>query len=309
MIESNNAANQEAGKQRTVDRSKWGVIFLGHGSQRGASPAECSCSWNNSGDDLPPWCRHCPSTPQGLGDAAQRLQALLTPDKAEVLLSCLEFIEPFPDQAVQILADQGLERLVVMPYLLGQGKHATLEMDEVLDEVRAQVPQVELSLTSGLGSDPRLADLVLERIQDLNGVLTTSYGVGETTGVMLVKAGTKTQYDDCLWFEELGQMVENQLGVGYAVAVAQSHYGDPTMEDAGRRLVEEFGASSIVCVPYIFFPGMILRRNVLGGMDRLRHKYPEVNMTVTPPLGVDDRLLAVAADRIREVWDQSAHNS
>jgi sirohydrochlorin ferrochelatase len=37
-------------------------------------------------------------------------------------------------------------------------------------------------------------------------------------------------------------------------------------------------------------------------MHRLQEKYPDISMTVTPPLGVDDRLVAVAADRVREVW-------
>jgi sirohydrochlorin ferrochelatase len=100
-------------------------------------------------------------------------------------------------------------------------------------------------------------------------------------------------------------MVERELGLGYAVSVAQSHYGDPTMEAGAAPLVEERGISSIRCVPYLFFPGMILRRNVLGGMHRLQEKYPDISLTVTPPLGVDGRLVAVAADRVREVWAQA----
>jgi sirohydrochlorin ferrochelatase len=241
-----------------------------------------------------------------LNEAANRLQKELGQPRAQVLLSCLEFIQPHPDQAVQLLANQGLERVVVMPYLLGHGKHATLELDEVLDGLRVQMPQVRLYLADGLGADPRLADLVVERIHDLDGSAPPASPAGRPVGILLVKAGTRTQYDDCLWLEELGQMVEKGLGLGYAVAVAQSHYGDPTMEAAAARLVAERGASSIICVPYLFFPGMILRRNVLGGMERLQQKYPGVPIIATPPLGVDDRLVAVAADRVREVWDREA---
>ncbi|GIT01762.1 MAG: hypothetical protein CM1200mP27_03870 [Chloroflexota bacterium] len=54
----------------------------------------------------------------------------------------------------------------------------------------------------------------------------------------MVKAGTKTEYDDCIWLEELGQLVEAKLGENYAVAVAQSHYGDPTMDVAAAKLAE-----------------------------------------------------------------------
>jgi hypothetical protein len=44
-------------------------------------------------------------------------------------------------------------------------------------------------------------------------------------------------------------MVEQRLGMGYAVEVAQSHFGDPTMP-AAARLVEERRVSAIIFVPY-----------------------------------------------------------
>ena len=259
--------------------------------------------------DWPTWCRRCPSTPQGLGEVARRLpSALASPAAAApppVLLSCLEFIEPHPEQAVRLLSEQGVGNVVVMPYLLGNGKHATLEMDEMLDEVRARLPQVQLHLADGLGADARIADLVVERISDL-GTAAPLPAPGRSVGILLVKAGTRTQYDDCQWLAQLGQMVENRLGLGYAVDVAQSHYGDPTMEFAAARLVSERGVSAIICVPYIFFPGLILTRNVLGTMDQLQSQYPGLTMAIAPPLGVDDRLIAVAADRIREIQNRAA---
>ena len=280
-----------------------GVIMLCHGSQRGASREECSCSWAAQDGDWPQWCRQCPSTPVGLTEAAERLQTALGNSKSEVLLSCLEFIEPHPDKAVELLAGRGRNNVVIMPYLLGHGKHATEELEEVLDDAKRCTPQVELRLTSGFGADSRLADLVVDRVRDLNGTPGLEPAEGKTVGVLVVKAGTKTQYDDCIWLRDLGRMVEEQLGAGFAVDVAQSHYGDPTMEFAAANLAEERQVSTLVCVPYVFFPGMILKRNVLGGMKEAQLKYPHIPMHVTPPLGVDDRVVAVAADRIREVWN------
>ena len=217
-------------------------------------------------------------------------------------MSCLEFIEPHPDQAVEMLAGRGLSEVVVMPYLLGHGKHATEELEEVLDDVKQRTPQVKLKLATGFGADRRMADLVVERVRNLGEDDDLVPGSGRTIGVLVVKAGTKTQYDDCIWLRELGEMVERQLGPGYAVDVAQSHYGDPTMEFACANLVEERGISALICVPYLFFPGMILKRNVLGGMKVAKERYPGISMHVAPPLGVDDRVVAIAADRVREAW-------
>ena len=302
MVSPENILNGPTAGANGSPSQRCGVILLCHGSQRGTSRDECSCSWAAEEGTWPEWCRHCPNTRVGLTEASDRLQSVLGEPQADVLMSCLEFIQPHPDQAVEVLAERGMDQVVIMPYLLGQGKHATEELEEVLEELREQSPQVQLALTRGLGSDPRLADLVVERVRDLDGTPGLTPGRGRTVGVLLVKAGTRTQYDDCLWLQELARIAEEQLGEGYAVEIAQSHYGDPTMAFAAERLVEERGVSAVLCVPYLFFPGMILKRNVLGGMQAAREKYPNVEMHVAPPLGVDDRVVAVAADRVREVW-------
>ena len=276
----------------------WGVVLLCHGSQRGASRDECSCAWAADGARFPAWCLGCPNTPVGLRQAGERLAEALGGDAERVIVSCLEFLPPHPPEAVSILAKSGVNRVVIAPYLLGNGKHATLEMDEVLEDIAAEAPGVEVRLAQGLGADTRIADLVRDRIATLPESSITPDD-GRPTGIMLVKAGTQTRYDDCLWLKELGSWVERDLGESYAVSVAQSHYGDPTMEFAAAELVEERGVGSIICAPYLFFPGLILQRNVLGTMNKLQQTYPDIPMSVAPPLGVDDRLVQVAGDRVR----------
>jgi sirohydrochlorin ferrochelatase len=138
----------------------WGVVLLCHGSQRGASRDECSCAWAADGPRFPAWCLGCPNTPVGLREAARRLSESLIDDAAQVIVSCLEFLPPHPPEAVSILAEAGMDRVVVAPYLLGNGKHATLEMEEVLEEIAAKAPGVEVRLADGLGADLRIAELV-----------------------------------------------------------------------------------------------------------------------------------------------------
>ena len=286
-------------------QDRWGVVLLGHGSQRGTSKAECSCAWLQA--ETPKWCQDCPSTPDGLRQVANRLQGMLELDQSQLVLSCLEFIEPFPPEAVKMLDDRGIHNVVLAPFLLGNGKHATLALAEVLEGVSSQLPGVRLHLAGGIGLDSNLADLVVQRVRELEAgdAGVTGQGSGPK-GILLVKAGTKTEYDDCVWLEELGQLVEERLGGGYAVAVAQSHYGDPTMDAAAAKLAETRGVSSIMCVPYLFFPGIILQRNVIGGMRKIKERYPEVTMSVTPPLGVYDKIVAITANRVRQVWSQAA---
>ena len=301
----NDGLNQGNEGESVFDSPAWGVVLLAHGSQRGADRSECSCAWVDSGSEQPVWCLNCPSTPTGLRTAADQLQELLGLRSCQLLLSCLEFIEPHPDQAVKLLEERGIRQVALVPFLLGNGKHATLELEELVEGLRVDAPNVQLYLADGLGPDPLLADLVVQRLQTMNSPSSFQPEAGHTAGVLLVKAGTKTIYDDCRWLVELGRSVEDRLGAGYAVEVAQSHYGDPTMEAATAHLVEGRGAASVTYVPYLFFPGLILKRNVLGGMARLQQRYPDVPMAATPPLGADPRVLSVVANRVRALWTRT----
>ena len=78
------------------------------------------------------------------------------------------------------------------------------------------------------------------------------------------------------------------------------------METAAERLVTGRKVSSMLFVPYIFFPGIILKRNVLGTMTQLQERYPGIPMAVTPPLGAAGQAAAVAAQRVQELWTQSS---
>ena len=288
--------------------STWGVVLLAHGSQRGTDRSECSCAWANFGPEPPSWCLECPSTPQGLQSVTDRLQAALDINHQQIILSCLEFIEPHPEQAIRLMEERGVRQVALVPFLLGNGKHATLELLEIVEESRVKAPDVQVHLAEGLGADPLMANLVVQRIQGMLGPSRLQPSNGHNAGILLVKAGTKTIYDDCQWLEELGTLVEEKLGPGYAVGVAQSHYGDPTMEAAAKRLVDERHVSSITYVPYLFFPGLILKRNVLGSMTRLQDQYPGLPMAVTPPLGPDEQVVSVVANRVRELWARTRND-
>ena len=261
-------------------RRPWGVVLLAHGSRRGTD------------------------TSDGLDDMVRRLQAELGGGSADVQMACLEFIKPDLADAVATLAETGQSRITVMPFLLGKGTHLTDDLDEEIGKALERSPGMDIRPSAPFGCDPALADIVVDRVLAqtwaLNGAVLAS-----PRGVMLVKAGTRSQREDHQWFREFGGLVESKLGGSFAVAVAQSHFGTPTMEEAAQQLTGR-GVSSIICIPYIFFPGVILTRNIEGGIVDLRSSFPNVAITVSATLGIDDRLVKLAARRIQDVWSASA---
>ena len=263
----------EIGKNGVSPDANWGVVLLAHGSQRGND------------------------TIDGLREMVRRLQERLGTSNAKVIMACLEFIEPDLPQAVGGLVSEGCTDITVMPFLLGQGTHTTDDLEEEIARSLEVYPQARIKASDVFGPDPALVEIVLQRVQ-AQGLSLNGKSADAPAGIMLVKAGTRSAAEDHLWLYDMGRMLEKRLGSGYAVAVAQSHFGTPTMEEAAVELVEKRKASSITCVPYIFFPGLILTRNIMGGLKTLGQKYPGVGFDVTPTLGVEDGLVELTARRI-----------
>ena len=263
------------GDNGRAPNADWGVALLAHGSRRGSD------------------------TLDGLRDMTQRLQERLAPDRARVVMACLEFIQPDLPQAVGALVADGVGSIVVMPFLLGQGTHTTDDIEEEIGRALEAYPQARISASQTFGADPALVDIVAARVRQHPIALNGSVGAAPI-GVMLVKAGTRSPAENHIWLHTLGQMLERQLGEGYAVAVAQSHFGPPTMDEAAAELAHKRGVAGVICVPYIFFPGLILTRNIIGGVKDLERKYPRIPFRVTPTLGVESGLVDLTARRILE---------
>ena len=257
----------------------WGVVLLAHGSRRGDH------------------------TINGLHDMVRRLQAALGDGSADVQMACLEFIKPDLAEAVTALADRGRSRITVMPFLLGQGTHLTDDLDGEIDKALRGSPGMDIRPSAPFGGDPALVDIVADRVM-AHSRATNGAVIASPRGVLLVKAGTRSIREDHQWFREFGALVERKLGDAFAVAVAQSHFGSPTMEEAARQLADR-GVSSIICVPYVFFPGVILTRNIEGGIADLMNSFSNISFSIGATLGIDDRLVKLAANRIQAVWSAS----
>ena len=88
----------------------------------------------------------------------------------------LQFEEPNLAQAVERAVIQGANKLVLVPFLLFPGNHLQRDIPEEVDALRKKYPQAEISLTRHLGIDERLAQMVIERVEETlgDGTIRTS---------------------------------------------------------------------------------------------------------------------------------------
>src|SRR4051812_6373724 len=96
------------------------IVLLGHGSRRGSA------------------------TDLGLREVARRLSNHF-PDGPSVVLAFFEFLQPSLPEAIRGLAAQGTRGVVVLPYFLFDGKEITVEIPEVLETLRHDLPGVTIT--------------------------------------------------------------------------------------------------------------------------------------------------------------------
>jgi sirohydrochlorin ferrochelatase len=124
-------------------------------------------------------------------------------------------------------------------------------------------------------------------------------------GVVLVNRGVRRQYDDGSRLAELcrllGERLNGEVG-GHAgdalVAPALAENSPRTVEVVAAELIGR-GARRIVVLPYLHFPGKVLLESVVPATERARAAHPEVPHMLAATLGVDDRIVAVCAERVR----------
>ena len=78
----------------------------------------------------------------------------------------LEVAQPDLATAVARAVGMGAERIVVVPYFLTMGVHVREDLPRLIEQQKALFPQVELLVGLSLEGLPRMAELILERVQE-----------------------------------------------------------------------------------------------------------------------------------------------
>jgi sirohydrochlorin ferrochelatase len=80
-----------------------------------------------------------------------------------VHIAHMELAEPTIEQGVQTCIQEGATEIIVHPYMLSPGRHATQDIPQMVREAAKDFPNMTITTTAPLGLHEKLADIVLER--------------------------------------------------------------------------------------------------------------------------------------------------
>jgi sirohydrochlorin ferrochelatase len=96
-----------------------------------------------------------------LSDVARKLKELCP--GVPVHFAHMELAEPTIAQGFEKCVAEGAEEVVVHPYMLGPGRHATKDIPRMVAECAGKFPGVKYRVTPPLGMDRKICEVVLER--------------------------------------------------------------------------------------------------------------------------------------------------
>jgi sirohydrochlorin ferrochelatase len=101
---------------------------------------------------------------------------------------------------------------------------------------------------------------------------------------------------------DLNHVVEGLRQRGHVLVEASYlELAEPTIEDAGRRCVEQ-GATCVVLLPYFLSAGVHVGRDLTAARSRLAEQFPQVEFRLAEPLGRHALLLDILEERAREAF-------
>lgn len=78
----------------------------------------------------------------------------------------MEFCEVNLEKGLDILVEKGATEITVVPYFLFEGVHIRKDIPEEIEEYTKKHPGIAVTMGKTLGADPRLADILADRIRE-----------------------------------------------------------------------------------------------------------------------------------------------
>lgn len=105
-----------------------------------------------------------PEANASLAEIAALVRRVAPEDHVEI--AHLEIVEPSIAQGFAACVSAGAREVVIHPYMLAPGRHASRDIPELAREAAANHPGVTWCVTAPLGVDQRLAELIVERVRE-----------------------------------------------------------------------------------------------------------------------------------------------
>ncbi|MDR6224140.1 sirohydrochlorin chelatase [Desmospora profundinema] len=246
------------------------VLFVGHGSRDPEGNAEL------------------------LQFTDQVSRHLMTP----VIETCfLELALPDIPQGIARCVERGATRISVIPIMLFSAGHAKVHIPLSIQEARGRYPQVEFRYGRPFEVDKGILSILSRRLEEMNLPTGEEEDERHDVAVLLVGRGSSDP-DANSDLYKISRLFWEQHPVKW-VETAFIGVTDPLFEE-GLERCQRLGARTCIVLPYFLFTGVLIKR-MEEKLARFSCGHPDFFVTMGSYLGLDEGLIPVLLERVREV--------
>lgn len=121
------------------------------------------------------------------------------------------------------------------------------------------------------------------------------------TGIILLAHGSRNP-EIIEQFDAIRVLVQDRTGC-LLVSIAFREFQPPGLPEAVATLTSR-GATRILVMPYFLFPGGHVTKDLPGECQNLVDQFPGVQIELTAPLGVHEKLADIVTERLEEHCQQ-----
>ena len=78
----------------------------------------------------------------------------------------MELAAPCIEESVDVMADNGINEIIMIPYFLYSGIHIKHDIPEIIEELKQKYPQINFKFGNPIGFEPVIADILIRRAKE-----------------------------------------------------------------------------------------------------------------------------------------------
>ncbi|MFC4077800.1 sirohydrochlorin chelatase [Salinithrix halophila] len=218
--------------------------------------------------------------------------------EAPIMETCfLELTQPDIPQGIDRCVARGATSICVIPIMLFSAGHAKVHIPLAIQEGRERYPEVEFRYGRPFGVDENVLPLLKRRMDLIHPLKVNEEGERHPIAVLLVGRGSSDP-DANSDLYKISRLFWEQTRVKW---VETSFIGvtDPRFEEGLERCLR-LGAQQCIVLPYFLFTGVLIKR-MEEKLVRFASAHPDLTVQMGSYLGLDEGLIPILLDRVREV--------
>ncbi|SFJ21964.1 sirohydrochlorin chelatase [Thermoflavimicrobium dichotomicum] len=234
---------------------------------------------------------HGSKDPEGNEELKQFTQRMAAQLDAEMVETCfLEFASPDIPEGIDICVARGAKKITLVPMMLFAAGHAKVHIPFAIYEAKEKYPDIEFTYKRAIEVDEVVLEIMKKRLREIQPQ------IHKDTAVLVVGRGSSDKYANSDLYK-VARLFWEETDVRW-VEVAFMGVTEPLFHEGMERCIR-LGAKKIIVLPYFLFTGVLIKR-----MERFtkefQEKYPHIQMAMSAYLGMDDELMPVFEQRLRE---------